>query len=109
MPPTLNVRESTTFPVSSGIPASLKDDSDDAWPQPIERDEYEMLDETYDQTKVSWKKSTKLDSFPYTSEDKIRTAKSQAKWNEQSEVDAKDLDSDEDGLNDLLQVKAFIY
>lgn len=101
--PTLNVRESTTFPVSSGLPASLKDDSDDAWPQRIEREEYETLDETYDQTKVSWNKNGKLDSFPYTSEDKIRTAKSQAKCKDQSKVDAKNLDSDEDDLNDLLQ------
>lgn len=97
------MRESTTFPVSSGLPASLKDDSDDAWPQRIEREEYETLDETYDQTKVSWNKNGKLDSFPYTSEDKIRTAKSQAKCKDQSKVDAKNLDSDEDDLNDLLQ------
>jgi len=105
MLPPSNVRESTTFPVSSGVPTSLKEDGNDAWSQHIEREEYEISEEMYDQPKISWKKNGKLDSFPYTSEDKIRTAKGQAKLKDQSKVDAKSLDSDDDDLNDLLQVR----
>lgn len=102
LPPS-NVRESTTFLVSSGLPAPLKDDSNDAWSQLIEREEYEIPEDTFDQPKVSWKKNGKLDSFPYTSEDRMRTAKGQPKWKDQSKVDAKNLDSDDDDLSDLLQ------
>lgn len=100
--PSTNPRESTNLPLPSGLPAALKDDSNDAWLQSVERDEYDIPEEIYDQAKVAWKKNGKLDSGSYA-EDKKRTAKGQAKWIDVSKVETKNLDSDDDDLNDLLQ------
>ncbi|KAL2928524.1 Kinesin-like protein KIN-13B [Bienertia sinuspersici] len=61
---TANLRESIN------LPAVLKDNSIDAWPQPIERDEYNIPEETYDQSNVARKKNGKVDSNFYASEDK---------------------------------------
>ncbi|XP_021736847.1 kinesin-like protein KIN-13B [Chenopodium quinoa] len=101
--PTANLRESTNFPLSSGLQAVLKDDSNDSWPQPVERDEYDIPEETYDHPKVAMKKNGKLDSSAYASEDKLRTVKGQAKWKGMPKVETKNLDSDDDDLSDLLQ------
>lgn len=103
--PIANLRESTNLPLSGSLPYVLKDESNDAWPQPVEREEYDIPEDTYDQSKVAWKKNGKLDSSAFASEDKTRTAKGQAKRKDVSKVETKNLDSDDDDLNDLLQVK----
>lgn len=99
----VNLRESTNFPLSSALPAMLKDSSIDGWPQPVERDEYDIPEETYDQAKISWKKNGKLESGVYAPEDKIKTTKGQTKRKDTSKVETKNLDSEDDELNDLLQ------
>ncbi|KMT00805.1 hypothetical protein BVRB_9g220810 [Beta vulgaris subsp. vulgaris] len=99
----VNLRESTNLPLSSALPAMLKDSSIDGWPQPVERDEYDIAEETYDQAKISWKKNGKLESGVYAPEDKIKTAKGQTKRKDTSKVETKNLDSEDDELNDLLQ------
>lgn len=104
----VNLRESTNFPLSSALPAMLKDSSIDGWPQPVERDEYDIPEETYDQAKISWKKNGKLESGVYAPEDKIKTAKGQTKRKDTSKVETKNLDSEDDELNDLLQVKLIV-
>ncbi|GMH03678.1 hypothetical protein Nepgr_005517 [Nepenthes gracilis] len=93
---TANLRESTALPMPS-IPPSLsssKDDAADAWPQQIQREDYEVSEESYEQGKLPWKKNT--------SEDKMRKANGQTKWKDLPKVDSKNSDSDDD-LNDLLQ------
>ena len=102
--PTANLRESTNLPLSSGFPTFLKGDINDDWPQSVDRDEYEMPEETYDQTKVVRKKSGKSDTGAYASEDKRKTAKCQVKWKDVPKVDTNNFDSDDDDLNELLQV-----
>ncbi|CAO2815387.1 unnamed protein product [Amaranthus hypochondriacus] len=101
--PTANLRESTNLPLSSGLPTFLKGDINDDWPQSVDRDEYEMPEETYDQTKNVRKKSGKSDTGAYASEDKRKIAKGQAKWKDVPKVDTNNFDSDDDDLNELLQ------
>ncbi|KAL9232078.1 hypothetical protein vseg_007224 [Gypsophila vaccaria] len=100
--PSANLRESTTVPLSSGLPTMLRDNSSDLWSQPIEKEDYEIQEETYDQPKFA-RKNVKVESSAYTSEDKISIAKGQAKWKDVPKVEVKSLDSDDDDLNDLLQ------
>ncbi|KAK9666163.1 hypothetical protein RND81_14G165500 [Saponaria officinalis] len=100
--PSANVRESTTFPLSSGLPSMLKDDSNDLSAQPTEKEDYEIQEEIYEQPKVV-RKNGKVESSAYTLENKLSTAKGQTKWKDMPKVDVKSLDSDDDDLNDLLQ------
>ncbi|KAK6914892.1 Kinesin motor domain [Dillenia turbinata] len=102
---TLNVKESTTFPLSSVLPAAstYEDDVTDTWTDQNERENLDSLEESYDQEKPPWKRNGKLDTFQYSvPEDKARKANGQMKWKDQPKTDAKYSRADDD-LNDLLK------
>lgn len=101
LPPTLNLKESTTLPLSSVLPTSsnFEDEQDGS-------DEFDALEETYEQPKPVWKKNGKLEPYSIpTSEDKLRrpNGQTQTKWKEMPKAESRSSHSDDD-LSALLQV-----
>ncbi|KAL3511795.1 hypothetical protein ACH5RR_024512 [Cinchona calisaya] len=100
---TLNLKESTTAPLSSVLPTAspYEDDAGDSWPEQTDKDEYE--EDFYEQEKPSWKKNGKVEVSNFSSlEDKTRRTNGQMKWKETSKSDIKYSNSDDD-LNALLK------
>ncbi|GMN37234.1 hypothetical protein TIFTF001_006639 [Ficus carica] len=100
LPPTLNLKESTTVPLSSVLPTSsnFEDEQDGS-------DEFDAPEETYEQPKPVWKKNGKLEPFSIpTSEDKLRrpNGQTQTKWKEMPKAESRNSHSDDD-LSALLQ------
>lgn len=80
LPPTLNLKESTTVPLSSVLPTSsnFEDDQDGS-------DDFDAPEETYEPPKPAWKKNGKLEPYNIpTTDDKLRrpNGQTQTKWNE---------------------------
>lgn len=102
---TLNLKESTTMPLSSVLPtvSSFEDDTD-AWPEQNEREDFDASEDSYEPEKPVWNKSGKLEQFSLsTTEDKLRKPNPQTKWKDQSKPGFKNSNSDDD-LTALLQV-----
>ncbi|XP_044486991.1 kinesin-like protein KIN-13B [Mangifera indica] len=99
---TINLKESTTVPLSSVLPtASAYEDDADGWPDQIERDDFDASEDSYEPEKPVWKKTGKLEPFSLpTSEDKLQNPKGQTKWKEQPKSGFKNSD---DELSALLQ------
>ncbi|KAJ4718130.1 Kinesin-like protein [Melia azedarach] len=101
---TLNLKESTTMPLSSVLPtvSSFEDDTD-AWPEQNEREDFDASEDSYEPEKPVWNKSGKLEQFSLsTTEDKLRKPNPQTKWKDQSKPGFKNSNSDDD-LTALLQ------
>uniref|UniRef100_A0A2P2MHZ4 Kinesin-like protein n=2 Tax=Rhizophora mucronata TaxID=61149 RepID=A0A2P2MHZ4_RHIMU len=99
---TLNLKESTTLPLSSVLPAgtTFEDDGNDEWAEKDERVDSEDSDE---QEKPMWKENVKLE--PYSSpilEEKTWKTNGQEKWKNQPKSDLRNSHSDDD-MNALLQ------
>lgn len=97
LPPTLNLKESTTVPLSSVLPTSsnFEDDQDGS-------DDFDAPEETYEPPKPVWKKNGKLEPYNIpTTDDKLRrpNGQTQTKWNEIPRNSHSD-----DDLSALLQV-----
>ncbi|XP_038693143.1 kinesin-like protein KIN-13B [Tripterygium wilfordii] len=102
---TMNLKESTTVPLSSALPSvsNFENDMTDAWPQQNEGDNYDVSEDSYEHERPMWKKSCKLEQYSISiSEDKTRKPNHQTKWNELLKADLKSSSSD-DELNALLQ------
>ncbi|KAM7475970.1 hypothetical protein LguiB_023213 [Lonicera macranthoides] len=102
---TLNLKESTTMPLSSVLPtiSTYEDDIADSWPEQADGEDYDASEEYYEQEKPSWKKNNKVEAYNHsTSEDKMRRTNGQTKWKEPMKFDAKHMHSDDD-LNALLK------
>lgn len=102
---TVNLKESTTVPLSSALlPSSTyEDDTGDSWPEQTDKDDYE--EDFYEQEKPSWKKNAKVEVSSFSSlEDKSRRSNGQMKWKEPPKSDTKYSNPDDD-LNALLKVK----
>ncbi|XP_031252781.1 kinesin-like protein KIN-13B isoform X1 [Pistacia vera] len=100
---TINLKESTTVPLSSVLPtASTYEDDTDAWPDQNERDDFDASEDSYEPEKPVWKKNGKLEPFNLPTEDKLRKPNVQTKWKEQPKSGFKNSNSD-DELNALLQ------
>lgn len=100
---TVNLKESTTVSLSSGLPPSstYEDDTGDSWPEQNDKDDYE--EDFYEQEKPTWKKNVKVEVSSFSSlEDKSRRANGQMKWKEQPKSDTKYSNPDDD-LNALLK------
>nr|URM60702.1 HSF family protein [Gymnema sylvestre] len=100
---TLNLKESTTMPLSSVLPSSalFEDDTGDSWPEQIEKDEYD--EDFYEQEKPTWKKNAKVDMYSFSNpEDKVKKTNVQTKWKEPPKSEAKYANPDDD-LNALLK------
>ncbi|KZV26092.1 kinesin-13A [Dorcoceras hygrometricum] len=97
---TVNLKESTTQPLSSIMPptSTFEDEAGDSWLDQTEKDEYE--EDFYEQEKPSLKNS-KAESFNFsTSDDKTKRANGQVKWKEppKSEMAYSNSDDDLDAL-----------
>ncbi|THG03840.1 hypothetical protein TEA_017293 [Camellia sinensis var. sinensis] len=102
---TLNLKESTTMPVSSILPPgpTFEDDIDDSWFELADRDEFDVSEEFQEPEKPLWKKNGKVESYGISnSEDKVRRSIGQTKWKDPPKFDAKNLHPDND-LNALLK------
>ncbi|KAI5593999.1 hypothetical protein BDE02_03G047500 [Populus trichocarpa] len=103
---TLNLRESTTVPLSSVLPvaSAYEDDANDAWAEQDERDDFDASEEeSYEQEKAIWKENGKLEPYNLSiSEDKIQKPNGQTKWRDMPKSNLKNSHSDND-LNALLQ------
>lgn len=100
---TVNLKESTTVSLSSGLPPSstYEDETGDSWPEQNDKDDYE--EDFYEQEKPTWKKNAKVEVSSFSSlEDKSRRANGQMKWKEHPKSDTKTLNPDDD-LNALLK------
>lgn len=100
---TLNLKESTTMPLSSVLPPSAlyEDDTGDSWPEQIEKDEYD--EDFYEQEKPTWKKNAKVDMYSFSNpEDKVKKTNVQTKWKEPPKSETKYANPDDD-LNALLK------
>ncbi|XP_011001609.1 PREDICTED: kinesin-13A-like isoform X1 [Populus euphratica] len=103
---TLNLKESTTVPLSSVLPVAsvYEDDANDAWAEQDERDDFDASEEeSYEQEKPIWKENGKLEPYNLSiSEDKIQKPNGQTKWRDMPKSNLKNSHSDND-LNALLQ------
>ncbi|KAF4372473.1 hypothetical protein F8388_027146 [Cannabis sativa] len=99
LPPTLNLKESTTVPLSSALQTSSTFEDEQG-----ESEDFDTPEETYEPPPKSlWKKNEKLGSFGFSNaEEKLRRPNGQPKWKETPRVDSKSSHSDDD-LNFLLQ------
>ncbi|KAH9666014.1 kinesin-like protein KIN-13B [Citrus sinensis] len=102
---TINLKESTTAPLSSALPTtSPYEDDTDAWPEQNERDDFDASEDSYEPEKPVWMKSGKLEQFNLPSaQDQLRKPPNgQTRWKEQPKSGFKNSNSD-DNLNALLQ------
>ncbi|KAJ8755969.1 hypothetical protein K2173_024514 [Erythroxylum novogranatense] len=102
---TINLKESTTLPLSSVLPAAstLEDDGTDAWGDPDERDEFVASEDSSGSEKPTWKENGKLEPYGQPPlEDNLRKPNGQPKWKGRSKSDINSANSDDD-LNALLQ------
>lgn len=102
---TINLKESTTVPLSSVLPptSTYEDDAADSWPEQADGDDYDASEEFYEPVKPVWKKNGKVDAYAFSSsEDKVRRTTSQTKWKEPPKSDFRNLQSDDD-LSALLK------
>ena len=100
---TLNLRESTTIPLSSSLPrvSTYEDDIADSWPEQADGEDYDASEEFYEPEKPTWKKNMKPEVSSYASEDKMRRFSGQTKLKEPAKFDTKNSHPDDD-LNALL-------
>ncbi|PON34977.1 Kinesin-like protein [Parasponia andersonii] len=98
LPPTINLKESTTVPLSSVLPTSSTFEDEQA-----ESEDFDAPEATYELPKPLWKKNGKLESYAIsTSEEKLRRPNGQTNWKDMPKVDSRNVNSDDD-LNALLQ------
>ncbi|XP_021662799.2 kinesin-like protein KIN-13B isoform X2 [Hevea brasiliensis] len=100
----LNLKESTTMPLSSVLPATctFQDEINDAWAEQDERDDFDASKDSYEQEKPIWKENVKVESYNLSiSEDKIRKPNGWTNWKDLLKSDDKNSHSDD--LNALLQ------
>lgn len=94
---TLNLKESTTLPLSSALPtaSTVEDDITDTWPEQNDRDDFDASEDSYESEIPVRKKTGKVDPFSFsTGEDKLRKPNGQTNWKSSGA---------DDELNALLQ------
>jgi kinesin family protein 2/24 len=101
----INLKESTTVPLPSVLPASstFEDDRGDSWAEQVDADDYDASEEFYEQEKESRKKNAGR-SEPYNlsnAEDKTRKPSALPKWKEPPRFDSNR--SQNDDLTALLK------
>ncbi|KAJ6348181.1 hypothetical protein OIU76_004621 [Salix suchowensis] len=102
----LNLKESTTVPLSSVLPVAsvFEDDANDAWAEQDERGEFDASEEeSFEQEKPIWENGKLEPCNLSISEDKIQKPNGQTKWRDMPKTNFKNSRSDDD-LNALLQV-----
>lgn len=102
---TLNLKESTTVPLTSVLPtaSTFEEDMTDEWRNENERDDFDVSEESYEQEKLPWRKNGKLEAYHLSNlDDKIRKQNGKTTWKDMPKFDAKNSHPD-DGLSALLQ------
>ncbi|KGN45371.1 kinesin-like protein KIN-13B [Cucumis sativus] len=99
---TLNLKESTTGPLTSALPSGTMFENEPAWVGRNEREEVDASEEIFEQRKPSWKKNGKLE--PFRTSVAVENVKSNnlPKWKDMPKADSHNSNSDDD-LNELLQ------
>lgn len=105
MSSTLNLKESTTLPVSSVLPTpyGLEDDATDAWPEQVERGDFDSPDEFYKQEKPSQKYGRVESNRISTSDNRFVKPSGQTQRKDSPKYDSRKSQLD-DYLDALLQV-----
>ncbi|CAK9310483.1 unnamed protein product [Citrullus colocynthis] len=100
---TLNLKESTTGPLTSALPSATMFENEPAWVGRNEREEVDASEEIFEQRKPLWKKNGKLE--PYRTSvtvENVHKSNNQPKWKDMPKADSHNSNSDDD-LNELLQ------
>ncbi|XP_024969560.1 kinesin-like protein KIN-13B [Cynara cardunculus var. scolymus] len=101
----INLRESTTVPLSSAIlPVSpYEDGTIDSWPNQPDEDDYDTTEEFSEPEPPSWKNSGKFETQSFSNgQDKIKRTNGQTKLKEPSKPASRNWNPDDD-LNALLK------
>ncbi|XP_038899677.1 kinesin-like protein KIN-13B [Benincasa hispida] len=100
---TLNLKESTTGPLTSALPSGTMFENEPAWVGRNEREEVDTSEEIFEQRKPSWKKNGKLEPFRTSvAVENVHKSNNQPKWKDMPKADSHNSNSDDD-LNELLQ------
>ncbi|KAL0562121.1 hypothetical protein IC582_002572 [Cucumis melo] len=100
---TLNLKESTTGPLTSALPSGTMFENEPAWVGRNEREEVDASEEIFEQRKPSWKKNGKLEPFRTSvAVENVQKSNNQPKWKDMPKADSHNSNSDDD-LNELLQ------
>lgn len=101
---TLNLKESTTIPLSG---MTYEDDIADSWPENTDQEEFDDSEEFQEPDKPLWKKNGKVEAYEISnSEDKMRRTNGQTKWKDPPKFETKNSHADDD-MNALLKVRMF--
>ncbi|XP_058192464.1 kinesin-like protein KIN-13B [Rhododendron vialii] len=97
---TLNLRESTTIPLSG---MTYEDDIADSWPENTDQEEFDDSEEFQEPEKPLWKNNGKVEAYGISnSEDKMRRTNGQTKWKDPLKFETKNSHGDDD-MNALLK------
>ncbi|KAG5523419.1 hypothetical protein RHGRI_035283 [Rhododendron griersonianum] len=97
---TLNLKESTTIPLSG---MTYEDDIADSWPENTDQEEFDDSEEFQEPEKPLWKKNGKVEAYEISnSEDKMRRTNGQTKWKDPPKFETKNSHADDD-MNALLK------
>ncbi|KAG6575537.1 Kinesin-like protein KIN-13B, partial [Cucurbita argyrosperma subsp. sororia] len=101
---TLNLKESTTGPLTSVLPSGTTFGNEPARVDRNERNEFDVSEEIFEQRKPSWKKNGKLETYrtSVAVENVHKSNNQPTKWKDMPKADSRNSNSDDD-LNDLLQ------
>ncbi|KAG7014080.1 Kinesin-like protein KIN-13B [Cucurbita argyrosperma subsp. argyrosperma] len=101
---TLNLKESTTGPLTSVLPSGTTFGNEPARVDRNERNEFDVSEEIFEQRKPSWKKNGKLETYrtSIAVENAHKSNNQPTKWKDMPKADSRNSNSDDD-LNDLLQ------
>ena len=102
---TLNLKESTTGPLTSVLPSGTTFGNEPARVDRNERNEFDVSEEIFEQRKPLWKKNGKLETYrtSVAVENVHKSNNQPTKWKDMPKADSRNSNSDDD-LNDLLQV-----
>ncbi|XP_023548202.1 kinesin-like protein KIN-13B [Cucurbita pepo subsp. pepo] len=101
---TLNLKESTTGPLTSVLPSGTTFGNEPARVDRNERNEFDVSEEIFEQRKPLWKKNGKLETYrtSVAVENVHKSNNQPTKWKDMPKADSRNSNSDDD-LNDLLQ------
>nr|QWT43329.1 kinesin-like protein KIN13C [Citrullus lanatus] len=100
---TLNLKESTTGPLTSALPSGTMFENEPAWVGRNEREEVDASEEIFEQRKPLWKKNGKLEQYRTSvAVENVHKSNNQPKWKDMPKADSHNSNSDDD-LNELLQ------
>ncbi|XP_015933563.1 kinesin-like protein KIN-13B [Arachis duranensis] len=98
---TINLKESTTVPLSSVTASAYEDRTTEVWQDENDGDDFSPPEDYYEEVTPSLKNNGKVESYA-TTEDKLKKPSGQVKWKDLPRSEPKTMHS-EDDLAELLQ------